>query len=71
MFSPSSYSRLVEAMQDMGTKTPSSDFTDSKIKYANDYVELCRSAFEKKEKELKIKEQALKETQKTNGQEEF
>lgn len=67
---PSSYSRLVETMQNMGTKTPSSDFTDSKIKYAQDYVELCRSAFEKKEKELKIKERALKEAQKNTEKEE-
>ena len=64
---PSSYSRLVETMQDMGPKVPSPKFTGSKIEYAQSYVETCRAAFDEKEKELKKKERESKGTHEPAG----
>ena len=53
---PSDYSRLVEEMQGMGSNIPSDDFTQKRIGYAQSYLQVCHSALEKIERDLKKKE---------------
>jgi sulfite reductase (ferredoxin) len=52
---PAAFSRLTEELRDLGPQTPSAEFTQAKIGYAQAYVDAGRIAFEAIERDLKKK----------------
>ncbi len=52
---PPVYRHLGQQVSDLGSKTASAEFVQAKLKYAKDFVEVCRTATENMGKDLKLK----------------
>jgi sulfite reductase (ferredoxin) len=52
---PATFSKLSEAFRDLGPKTPSHEFVQGKLMYAQSFVNACREAFDVIERDLKKK----------------
>ena len=52
---PSTFSNLSEEFRDLGPKTPSREFAQGKLRYAQSFVNACREAFELLERDFKKK----------------
>ncbi len=52
---PKNFAGLAERMRDLGPKTPSLEFARERISYAKSYVETSHTAFERIDRQLKLK----------------
>ena len=62
---PASFSNLTEVLKDIGPKSPSMEFAQGKLTYAQSFINACREAFELIERNLKKK---AKESDKASEQ---